>query len=337
MHSYITGEAQIREAVSLLKDAGLDYDPAHEVFLGIYEDGRLTAAGARDHNILKMVAVDEEYQSTGAFSEIINALITDAFQAGYDHLFVFTKPMYTLHFESLNFTRLCTTDKVAVLEFGKSIKNYLANMKNLARHGRNSGLVMNCNPFTKGHRHLIETAAAESDFVYVFVVQEDKSVVPYQDRLDLVRRGTADLKNVYVIPSGDYAISRITFPSYFLKNKEQVTKQQIETDLRIFGQHFAPAFNIIKRYVGEEPLCEFTSLYNEAMKRIMPEYGIKLVEIQRKASGETLISASTVRRLLFAGKDDEMKNLVPETTYAYLVKNRDMLRARAEEFCKSSK
>jgi len=337
MHSYITGEAQIREAVSLLKDAGLDYDPAHEVFLGIYEDGRLIASGARDHNILKMVAVDEEYQNTGAFSEIINALITDAFQAGHDHLFVFTKPMYTFHFESLNFTPLCTTDKVAVLEFGKSIKSYLENLRNLSRRGRNSGLVMNCNPFTKGHRFLIQTAAKESDFVYVFVVQEDKSIVPYQDRLDLVRRGTAELKNVYVIPSGEYAVSRITFPSYFLKNKEQVTKQQIETDLRIFGQHIAPAFNIIKRYVGEEPICEFTSLYNEAMKRLMPEYGIKLVEIERKTAGETLISASTVRRLLFDGKHEEMKTLVPEATYEYLLKNKDMLRARFDKFSKSSK
>jgi [citrate (pro-3S)-lyase] ligase len=332
MHSYISGKVQLDEAVSLLKSADLDFDPVYDIIIGIYEYGKLTAVGARDRNILKMIAVDEEYRNTGAFSEIIQVLITDAFQAGYDHLFVFTKPIYSVHFESLNFSLLCATEKTAVFEFGKSISKYLSNLKNLSRQGRNAGLVMNCNPFTLGHRYLIEKAASESEFAYVFVVQEDQSVVPYLDRLELVRKGTADLKNVYVIPSGEYAVSRITFPSYFLKNQEQITAQQIEIDLRIFGTHFAPAFNIAKRYVGQEPICQFTSLYNKAMEEIMPEYGIKLIEIERKLMDGNIISASFARRLFFEEKYEEMKRLVPEATYEYLIKNRTMLVERINRF-----
>lgn len=332
MHSYITGKVQLDEAVSLLNSADLDFDPVYDVIIGIYEYGKLQAVGARDRNVLKMIAVDEEYRSTGAFSDIIQGLITDAFDAGYDHLFVFTKPVYSMHFESLNFSLLCSTDKTAVFEFGKSISKYLGNLKNLSRQGRNAGLVMNCNPFTLGHRYLIETASAESDFVYVFVVQEDQSVVPYQDRLELVRRGTADLKNVYVIPSGEYAVSRITFPSYFLKDEEQIIAQQIEIDLRIFGKHFAPAFNIGKRYVGEEPICNFTSQYNEAMKKIMPEYGIKLVEMERKLMDGKIISASFARKLFFNEEYEEMKRLVPDVTYEYLMNNKPMLTERIQRF-----
>ncbi|MDE6054695.1 MAG: adenylyltransferase/cytidyltransferase family protein, partial [Lachnospiraceae bacterium] len=36
-------------------------------------------------------------------------------------------------------------------------------------------IVMNCNPFTRGHRYLIEQALMKVDKLYVFVVEEDKS------------------------------------------------------------------------------------------------------------------------------------------------------------------
>lgn len=36
-------------------------------------------------------------------------------------------------------------------------------------------IVMNCNPFTLGHRYLVETCAKKCDMLIVFVVQEDKS------------------------------------------------------------------------------------------------------------------------------------------------------------------
>ena len=63
---------------------------------------------------------------------------------------------------------------------------------------------MNCNPFTLGHRYLIEQASEKVDHLYVFVVEEDKSFFPFSDRIGLVKKGTADLKNITVKPSGKY-------------------------------------------------------------------------------------------------------------------------------------
>ena len=45
---------------------------------------------------------------------------------------------------------------------------------------------MNANPFTLGHRYLVEQAAAACDWLHVFVVAEDASFFPYRDRFQLV-------------------------------------------------------------------------------------------------------------------------------------------------------
>ena len=45
---------------------------------------------------------------------------------------------------------------------------------------------MNCNPMTKGHLHLLETARKFVDYLYVFVVEEDKSDIPFAVRYAMV-------------------------------------------------------------------------------------------------------------------------------------------------------
>lgn len=318
----------MQEARDLLTDAGLDFDPEFDIFLGVYDDGRLTAVGARHKNILKMSAVVPEYQDTGVFAELMNALVTDAFRAGYEHIFVFTKPVYAVSFRYLNFTPLCVTDTVAVLEYGRSIDDYLKKWQDKVKDGVNSAIVMNCNPFTQGHRYLAERASAESDNVYLFVVEEDSSVIPFSARFELVRQGTAHLDNVFVIPSGPYAVSRITFPSYFLKDREKVTEAQLNTDLLIFCLHIAKYFKISKRYAGQEPVCMMTRMYNEAMRRILPEHNIEFIEIERKTVDGHIISASSVRDMLINGKYDEIGAMVPETTYKYLMEHRGAIISR---------
>jgi len=80
---------------------------------------------------------------------------------------------------------------------------------------------MNCNPFTLRHRYLIEKALEQCGYLIIFVVQEDKSAFPFEDRLRLVREGTADLDHVAVIPSGKFVLSSLTFSEYFNKAEMQ--------------------------------------------------------------------------------------------------------------------
>ncbi len=185
--------------------------------------------------------------------------------------------------------------------------------------------VMNCNPFTLGHRFLIESAAKQVDYLIIFVVEENKSQFKFEDRIELVRKGTDDLSNVFVVPSGNLMISAVTFPGYFMKDNPSHTNIDSSKDVEIFGRYIAPALGIKKRFVGEEPTDVVTRRYNETMKNILPRFGIELTIVPRKKVGngdcDNVISASTVRKLLAEGRYDEIKRYVPQTTYQYLVEH----------------
>lgn len=200
----------------------------------------------------------------------------------------------------------------------KQYKEMLLQYKTDA-NGEIGAIVMNCNPFTLGHRYLVETAAEIVSHLYIFVVEEDKSVFPFADRMELVRKGTAHLKNVTVLPSGKFIISSLTFSDYFNKSSLQDTVIDTSMDVELFAEEIAPVLNIKVRFAGEEPLDKVTNQYNETMNKILPQHGIRFVEIPRKMFGDGVISASRVRKLLDENDFEEIRNLVPDSTYQYLV------------------
>lgn len=99
---------------------------------------------------------------------------------------------------------------------------------------------MNANPFTNGHRFLIQQAAAQCDWLHLFLVKEDTSRFPYEDRLDLVLKGTKDIPRLTVHRGSEYIISRATFPCYFIKEQSVINHCYTEIDLKIFRQYLAP-------------------------------------------------------------------------------------------------
>ena len=184
--------------------------------------------------------------------------------------------------------------------------------------GKVGAIVMNCNPFTKGHRYLIEYASSQVDVLFIFVVEEDQSDFSFSDRFHMVKMGTCDLDNVYVLPSGKYIISKETFSQYF--EKDSVTEvQDMEYDLHIFGDVVAKEFGIKVRFVGEEPFDVVTSKYNETMKCLLPPKGVEVVEIPRlKNEEQETISASLVRKYLATNNFAELEKLCPKSTITYL-------------------
>lgn len=151
---------------------------------------------------------------------------------------------------------------------------------NDAKHA--GSIVMNANPFTLGHRYLVEEALKQVDYLYIFVVEEDKSFFSFEDRLEMVKRGVADLKQVIVIPSGKYIISTQTLPGYFEKESCPYVEYDATQDLEIFAETIAKTMDIKVRFVGEEPFDVFTRKYNDSMRNIFPKYDLEFVEIPRK-------------------------------------------------------
>ena len=186
--------------------------------------------------------------------------------------------------------------------------------------GRTAGaIVMNCNPFTNGHRRLIETAAGEVDRLYILVVEEDRSVFPFAERFEMVKAGTADIPNVVVAPSGRFVISSLTFPEYFMKDYVKEREFDVSGDVRTFCERIAPALGVTVRFAGAEPFDPVTANYNRCMAELLPQYGLRFREIPRFATddGET-ISATAVRGFIAAGDLDAVARYVPESTLRIL-------------------
>ena len=178
-------------------------------------------------------------------------------------------------------------------------------------------IVMNANPFTLGHRHLVEQAAAACSLVHLFLLSEDRSLVPFAVRKKLVLEGTGDLPNVLLHESGPYIISGATFPSYFQRDSAAVIESHARLDLEIFSR-IAAELGITRRYVGEEPFSEVTGIYNRIMQEALPQRGVDCVVVPRKAADAGRpISASDVRLTLKAGDFETLKFLVPESTLRF--------------------
>lgn len=182
-------------------------------------------------------------------------------------------------------------------------------------------IVMNANPFTLGHRYLAEYAASKVDYLYIFVLEEDKSEISYDDRLKMVYLGTKDIKNITVTSGGKAVISDVTFPEYFMKKELQDVSINAFKDIESFALYVAPLFSINVRFFGEEPLDNVTRQYNEQMKKYLPQYFIETEEIPRKEDEGGCISASRVRKLLAEGNIERIVGLVPQSTYKYLLKH----------------
>lgn len=306
----------------LLRTAELEPDEDVTQTALLWDEDTLVATASRRGNLLKCIAVADSRRGEDLTSTVLSALRQEAFAEGYRHLFLYTKPQNAALFSSVFFYPVAKTNDVLLMENRRDgISEFLNSLSRSSAGGTVGAVVMNCNPFTKGHRYLIETAAKDCDHLYVFVVAEDKSRFPFADRLRMVQNGTADLANVTVLSTGPYLISSATFPTYFLKQRDRVQEIQCALDIEIFTRYFVPHFGITRRYIGEEPLSPMTAQYNEALKRHLPPHGITCHEIPRLAQAGHPISASEVRRLMEQGHAEAVAALVPATTFEFLKEN----------------
>ena len=180
---------------------------------------------------------------------------------------------------------------------------------------RGGVVVMNCNPFTLGHRYLIEQAAKQVERLYVMVVREDCSLFAYTERKAMVEQGVADIENVNVIDGSDYAISRATFPTYFLKRLDDAADTQMLLDLDLFRRHIAPALGATVRFVGTEPTDQLTRRYNQLMHEALKD----VRETARLEKDGNAVSASRVRKAMEEGDMNTIRQLVPPTTLPYII------------------
>lgn len=308
---------------AFLEENGLVWEGAPDRAAVIYGDSRILASAAIRGNIIKYVAVLPEYRMNGWAVSLVSKIIEDAYLCGKTHLFLFTRTEKAESFEAIGFQRICEYEGVVLLECGGSgIQGFVKRLQKHRAPGKNGAIVMNANPFTLGHRYLVEKASVQVERLHVFMVREDGSAIPFEDRYEMVKRGTEDIANVTVHRGSEYILSHITFPSYFMKASDEKAFWQAGLDVELFRRHIAPALRIGIRFVGEEPFDRTTQGYNLKMREILKQDGIEVREIKRLEADGVAVSASLVRRYIKNGEIDRAFALVPKTTREYLTSPR---------------
>ena len=212
-------------------------------------------------------------------------------------------------------SKKCKEDSKECKEVGKTNLNTSTPQHLTTTPPHGGVVVMNCNPFTLGHRYLIEQAAKQVERLYVMVVKEDCSLFAYTERKAMVEQGVADIENVNVIDGSDYAISRATFPTYFLKRLDDAADTQMLLDLDLFRRHIAPALGATVRFVGTEPTDQLTRRYNQLMHEALKD----VRETDRLEKDGYAVSASRVRKAMEEGDMNTIRQLVPPTTLPYII------------------
>lgn len=313
------------EIERLLHENDLELEDGIDIFVVGREQGRMVGCAGLDRDVIKDVAVAPHLRGNSVSLRLGSEVLKLAAEAGHYDLFLYCRPDNVKLFRGWAFFPLVEVPGTITLMENNplALQAYCDGLAGERRPGKRiGGVVLNANPFTLGHRHLVTRAAAECDWLHVFVVKEDASQFSYQDRFRLVSEGVQDIENVSVHHGSKYIISRETFPEYFLK---QATIESSFTgiDLLMFREHIAPALGITRRYVGTEPLDATTSAYNASMKHWLSEApsaapAIEVVVIDRLETNGAPVSATAVREKLARGDMDGIEALVPPATFALL-------------------
>lgn len=314
------------EVKRLLACSGLGFEEDIHVFVVGWVGARAIACAGLTDGVVKCVAIDADYRGSSLALKLMSELVHLAWERGHNHLFLYTKAENLVLFQGCGFHEIVEIPGCAWLMENTpvGVKDYCNHLRTMRVAGDRIGsIVVNANPFTLGHLHLIRRAVQDCDWLHIFVVSEDASAIAYEDRLDLVRAGVSGLPRLTVHEGSRYMISKGTFPNYFIKNKGAAESCSTATDLLLFRQYIAPALGITHRFVGSEPFCPVTRGYNSDMRRwLEAESGkgpmIRVVEYPRFEVDGVPVSASAVRRLLARGDFDAMASLVPATTLALM-------------------
>ena len=340
---------QRRQIEMFLHTNGLRYDDV-DYYAAIVDESsdEMIAGGGLKGSVIKCVAVADGHKGEAVANVIVSHLIAKANAEGCQCVKLYTKPDNRQLFESLSFRLIAESPNAILMETGVGgIEKYseelrvkseelgvkseeLKNDESVVSNARKpiGVIVMNANPFTLGHRFLVEQSSELVERLYVVVVREDCSMFSYNERKAMVSQGVRDIGNVVVVDGSDYAVSAATFPTYFLKQLSDATDTQIILDLDLYRRRIAPALGATIRFFGSEPTDPLTRRYNELMHQQLGEEHVH--EIQRKQQEGSAISASRVRKAMMEGCLWDAIQLVPPTTIPYIIGHLASMALQAE-------
>ncbi|MDO8054257.1 GNAT family N-acetyltransferase ['Opuntia sp.' phytoplasma] len=192
---------------------GLINDLVHEYVIIKDLNDKLIGVVGRYYNNIRCLSIDPEYQGHNLANLLISFIIKRIYTENFNEIFVFTKPINFTIFKKLGFKMIYCNEEFGFFtnryDYFEEYLVYLSEIhkkNNLSNSNNISAIVMNANPFTKGHHYLAKTASNNSDFVYIIMVKEDISLFSYEQRKEMVKLATKDIPNVFVVEGSNYLV-----------------------------------------------------------------------------------------------------------------------------------
>ena len=164
---------EVEEAKALLAASQLEFDSQIEVMALCRAEGRVVACAGLDHNVIKCVAVAQDFRGESLSLRLGSEIVALAAERGHFHLFLYSPPHNRDLFRGWGFYPLVEVPGLVLLMENSpiAITTYCNLLRRQKKPGNRIGCcVLNANPFTLGHRFLVERAASDCDWVHVFVV-----------------------------------------------------------------------------------------------------------------------------------------------------------------------
>ena len=188
---------------------GVDY------CIGAYhsDTNELLGTASLSGHVIHNIAVNPVYQKQGLTTALLSAIMSYGTSKHIFYFQLFTKPQNISLFCNAGF-RLVeeASPYVALLEFGQQTPESwcrrIIRENNLSSTDSYAAIVMNCNPYTLGHKYLIEQAAAIEQNVLIFVVEENRSMLPFADRYRLMQEDLQNHPQIKPLPRSAVSKSR---------------------------------------------------------------------------------------------------------------------------------
>lgn len=312
----LTNKWEQSRLAKLWGQAGFSLETLDEAYVIEINNSWIACAG-RSGVTLVGFYVEAEWREAGFVGGLLGALLTSPHLPPTGYQYLLTKPEVTEYFLHYGFEPIARSERSVLLYRGIPIRQRLEKVYPKEEGGGNVALVMNANPMTKGHEHLIQTALHYGNKLFIFIVQADYSEIPFRDRLELVRQSVLDNPRIVVLGSSDLIVSRATFPSYFLKEQSAVVLEHAAIDASLFRDYIAGHFGIGYRLIGREDHDWTTRQYNVALKQLLPP-SVEVIEIPRLAVNQAIISASRVRASWKADNLEDVSHYINTKVYQYL-------------------
>lgn len=186
------------------------------------------------------------------------------------------------------------------------------------KYKRVGAAVMQADPFSLQERFSLEWASKKVDLLIVFIIEGANSLFTLEERYEMLYAGTKDMKNVMVVSGGDFIMSKTNYPEYYTQHKSQVIELNAEYDSNFFAEYIAGHLGISDRFIESEPEDEIIKIYNEKMKCILPEKGIRCIEFPETEAAGGKNNISAIQKYLKAEDYEHAFAMLPDITQEYL-------------------